>query len=105
MKHIVKEGLFSLQSYLDMCTGKCYILGADENASEFINSILKAHNVKNSVGTAIRNYAFDDIEKVISDNAKVVLVNVSDYDEEGKPVREYRWYEVPNKIYDDDTEE
>ncbi|MCH5304282.1 MAG: hypothetical protein J1E41_05410 [Ruminococcus sp.] len=105
MKHIVKEGLFSPSNYLEMCTGKYYILGSEEKAYEFINLILKARNVKNSRGTSIRSYAFDNIEKAISDNAKVVLVDVSDFDEEGKPVTEYCWYEVPNKIYDDDTEE
>lgn len=81
--------ILSVQDYLDLVTGKCYIIRGNDDM-ELINQILKENGLK------ARNYKFANVEGFIKDKTDVVLVRCYVLD---KKIQEYktdlRWCEFP----------
>lgn len=84
------KNVFSAQNYLELITGKCYLLDCHTDDMHQIKEILKANNI-----TDIRNYPLNEIEEVIKNGKPVVLVELLSVNN-GK---EYRWFEIRNCSY------
>lgn len=80
--------IYSPQTFIEALTDKCYFFNG-ENITGEIRKILKKHNIKS------RDYRFEKINKIVADNANVVLVDVSGFDESLSYHTEFRWFEVP----------
>lgn len=89
---ITSEKLYSPQNYLDLVTGKCYIIEGD-NDIRTIERILNEFNLSSS------NYALSDIEYILENELRVVLVKCMIYDEKAEKFEHvYRWFEVPKNV-------
>lgn len=99
------EQIYSPQNYLELITGKCYIVDGD-NDIEFIEKILKEHGY-----CRLRNYSMSEIECISSKDIGVVLVDCMVYNEESQSMisaafeHVYRWFEVPSDIFELKEEE
>ena len=89
MKNIVKsKKLYSPQNYLELITGKTYIVQGD-NDIELIEKILEQE------GYCLWNYSLNEVEHLIESEIPVVMVDCMIYKEEKKEYEhEIRWFEV-----------
>lgn len=92
---IIYNGVLTLQTYLEIMTGKYFLLNAD-NQIELVEKILDEQ-----CGNGLYwSFALDDIDEVIKNGYKVVLVAIVNIIMKGdKAEREtiYRWFEVPGE--------
>ena len=84
-KHIISEDIFSPQSFLELITGKTYIIGV--NPLKLVNKVVKEVN-DTSGNTVIKRYCLSELEEILADDdLKVVLVNINN---------NYYWYSIPD---------
>ena len=92
---IVYNGVLTPHHYLEIMTGKYFLLNAD-NQLELVEKILDEQ-----CGNGLYwSFALDDIDEVIKNGYKVVLVEIANIVMKGdKAEREtiYRWFEVPGE--------
>ena len=84
---ILSNTSFSPQNYLELVTGECYILGAEDSYRQMIR-IMKANGLEDCW-----DYPLDEIGHVLEHNSDVVLVEM--YSDAGG---ELRWFEVPEHV-------
>ena len=84
--------LYSVQQYLMLVTGKCYICRADDDIA-FIEQILKENELE------LWNYPLDEIDHIVENELDVVLVQCYSLDDSDNMVGELRWFEVPSEEY------
>ncbi len=92
---IVYNGILTPQAYLEIMTGKYFTLNAD-NQIEAVENILDKHFGEGMYWS----FALDDIEEVVKNGHKVVLVEcVNSANKNGIAEQEkiYRWFEVPEE--------
>lgn len=87
---IVSDEIFTPQAFLEYITGTCYELREDDTTNEIL--CLLKHNGYEK----LRHYSFRDIETIVNNNAKVVLVDVSGFNE-NIWMQKYEWFEIPEK--------
>lgn len=98
---VLSKEIYSPQSYIEAVTGRYYCFGIDTTIFEEIQSLLSLHGFEN-----LRSYPLNEIEHIVENKINVVLVDVSDVDEEsGDWLPEYRWFEVPNHYHNEDENE
>lgn len=85
---VKSEHIYSPQNYLELVTGKCYVVKGD-NDIETIESILKEN------GYNLRNYPLSEIDSIVENNLGVVLVDCMVWNDEiNEFEHSYRWFEV-----------
>lgn len=87
------NGLLTAQQYLELVTGNCYCLRADNQLEEVEKIIDKEFGE----GT-FWSFALDDISEVMENDHIVVLVeivNIVMKDSSAKQEKLYRWFELP----------
>lgn len=85
---IVNKEFYSAQNYIELATGKCYIIDGD-NDVESIRHLLKLDKKK------IKDYDFQDTS-FIEEGVDVVLVDCLVWDEsKDEYLHELHWFEVP----------
>lgn len=88
MSVIKSEKIFTPQEYLELVTGKTYIISSD-NDVEAVELILEKE------GYDFWTYTFTEIEHVIDNEVPVVLVDYMIYNEDTKEFEHVlRWSEV-----------
>lgn len=86
---VKSNNIFSPQNYLEIITGNCYFFDLGVPILEQINKILRQHK-RNT-----KSYPLKDTPKLLNRQIYVVLVDCSDVNDEGYPVKDYRWFRVP----------
>lgn len=92
---ILYDGVLSPQTYLEIMTGKYFCLNAD-NQLELVERILDEQCGKGLYWS----FALDDIDEVIKNGYKVVLVEIVNIVMKGDKAGQktiYRWFEVPGE--------
>ena len=102
MKYVKSTKVYSPQNFVEILTGICYGFDCDDTARE-IRDLLKLNKIKNDFNKNLRDYAIDEIDKIVLNNISVVLVDTTYIDENCKMVQEYRWFEVPNSFNDTES--
>lgn len=88
------EKLFSPQGYLELVTGKCYVVRHD-NDIKAIESILKQNDLE------LWNYPLSEIDHIVENDVNVVLVDCMVWNEDyGEFEHIYRWFEVEEDTND-----
>lgn len=88
MSVIKSEKIFTPQEYLELVTGKTYVISSD-NDVEAVELILEKE------GYDFWTYTFTEIEHVIDNEVPVVLVDYMIYNEDTKEFEHVlRWSEV-----------
>jgi hypothetical protein len=88
---VLSNEIYSPQSYIEMLTGHYYIFNMTNSVYEEIKNLQYWNGFED-----LWNYPLNEIEHIIENKINVVLVDVSDVDNEsGDWVSEYRWFEVP----------
>ena len=86
---IKSEQVLSPQNYIMAITGDCLIINGD-NDVEFIRKALKRKKLK------LKDYAFAEIERIVSEKITVVLVDCMVCDDKTDELKHvYQWFEVP----------
>ena len=92
---IMYDGILTPQTYLEIMTGKYFCLDA-ENQLELAEKILDEQ-----CGNGLYwSFALDDIDEVIKNRHKVVLVEITNIVIKVDKVEQktnYRWFEVPEE--------
>lgn len=86
---VKSEKIYSPQQYLEVITGKYYIIRGEDDVA-FIHGVL-AHEELN-----FWDYPLSEIKHIVENNINVVLVDcmvVNDKTDQFE--HEYRWFEVP----------
>lgn len=84
---VKSEKLYSPQTYLELVTGKCYIVDSDDDI-EFIENIIKDED--------LWSYPLSEIEHIVEEEIDVVLVDCMVYNENSHEYEHVlRWFEVP----------
>lgn len=94
--YISHNGIYSPQSFIMAATGECYIINDD--SFNQINMLIKKHNITNSKGRLIKSYNFEDIANIVKDQTRVILVDVTDPNESGESIQNFKWFECPKRI-------
>ena len=89
---VVSNTIYTPQSYVEQLTDKCYII--NDNVIQTIHSILMQEGIE-SHDYPLWDYPLDEISEIVENELNVVLVDVSDFDENDEWVQEFRWFEVP----------
>lgn len=90
---VLSKEIYSPQSYIETLTGHYYVFNTLNSVYEEIQ-ILQSRNGFEDLW----NYPLNEIEHIIENETNVVLVDISDVDDEsGDWVSEYRWFEVPEE--------
>lgn len=92
---IMYDGILTPQTYLETITGKYFCLNSD-NQIELVEKILDEQCGKGQYWS----FAFDDIEEIMQNGHKVVLVelvNVVYKNNIAEQEKLYRWFEVPEE--------
>lgn len=85
---VKSEKIYSVQNYLEIVTGKCYIIRG-ENDIEFI------HNVLAREGLEFWDYPLSEIDHIVENKLNVVLVDCFVVNPETDNFEnQYRWFEV-----------
>lgn len=85
---VKSEKVFSPQEYLELVTGKCYIITGDDDV-DFIEKTL-AKNAR-----CLWNYPLNEIDHIVESNLNVVLVECMIWNEDkGEFEHKLRWFEV-----------
>lgn len=93
---VLSKDIYSPQRYIESLTEHCYILGNNTSILEEIQSLLCLNDFED-----LWNYPLNEIGHIVENRINVVLVDVSDIDDEsGNWVQEYRWFEVPESCID-----
>lgn len=93
---VLSKNIYSPQSYIEAVTGNYYIFRNDTTRLEEIQSLLCLNDFED-----LWNYPLNEIGHIVENRINVVLVDVSDIDDEsGNWVQEYRWFEVPESCID-----
>ena len=93
---VKSEKIYSPQNYLELVTGKCFIIDGD-NDVEFIEKILKKEC------ESMWSYPLSEINHIVSEGLDVVLVDCMIYNENSREFEHvYRWFAAPK---DFDNEE
>lgn len=91
---VKSEKIYSPQNYLMAVTGKCYIVGG-ENDVKFIQEILE----ENGYSEDLWDYPMSEIEHIADNNLNVVLVDCMVVNPETDQFEhQYRWFEVPENF-------
>lgn len=86
---IKSETLYSPQSYLELVTGRTYILNDSDNDIEAVEKILE------ELGYCLQSHALTAIEYIIGENLPVVLVDCLVWNENSNEYKHIlRWFEV-----------
>ena len=94
MKNVLLPNPLTISQFLEIITGEYYILRDDDD-------FVTAHNVLQRKGieddeNPLWDYPLDEIDHVVENDLRVVLVEGMTTDEDDKLVNTYRWFEVPN---------
>lgn len=85
---VKSETIFSAQGYLELVTGKTYIIRHD-NDIKTIEELLKVN------GLELWNYPLSEIDHIVENNLNVVLVGCMVWNEDKKDFDfVLRWFEV-----------
>ena len=85
---VKSEKIYSPQQYLEVITGKCYIVRDDDIAT--IEKILR------HTGNNLWNYPMSEIDHIVENNLDVVLVDCMYWNEDKHEFDHiFRWFEVP----------
>lgn len=91
---VLSNNIYSPQSYIEAVTGNYYIFRNDTTVYKEIQILLGLNGFER-----LWDYPLTEIEYIVENKINVVLVDVSDYDVESSNwVKEYRWFEVPEKF-------
>lgn len=86
---IKSETLYSPQSYLELVTGRTYILNDSDNDIEAVEKILE------ELGYCLWSHALTEIEHIIEEDLPVVLVDCLVWNENSNEYKHVlRWFEV-----------
>ena len=89
MKTNVKSNMiYSPQNYLEALTGNCYIIHGREPVLKQVRRILKENNLP------IKSYSLKETAKAVCVKYPIVLVDCSDFTEDMRLIRQYRWFRV-----------
>lgn len=103
-KAIAYDKVISAQNYLQLITGKCFIINAD-NQLEQVENILAQEGYDN-----LWNYPLNEVDEIMlhycEDNTRVVLVEIVNITDNCEQEKLYRWFELPfdHDITDKDFE-
>ena len=89
---ILYDGLLSPQVFLEVMTGKCFSVSAD-NQLELLEKIL---DIELGEGQCW-SYPFSETKDIVENDKNVVLVEIVNINEECEQERLYRWFEVPEE--------
>ena len=93
---VKSEKIYSPQRYLELITGKCYIIDG-ENDVELIEKILEKEC------DSMRSYPLSEIDHIVAEELDVVLVDCMIVNEETDDFEHvYRWFEVPGDFNDEE---
>lgn len=87
--YVMDTEIYSAQSYLMRVTDKCYITPLEKGDCEWIREILDENGYDH-----LWDYPLDEIDHIVENNLKVVLVDCCEWDENGNMIHEPRWFEV-----------
>lgn len=86
---VLSKEVYSPQHYVEAVTGNYYIFRNDATILDDIQNLLRMNGFEN-----LWNYPLTEIEHIVENKINVVLVDVSDF-ENDVWTTEYRWFEVP----------
>lgn len=93
---VKSEKIYSPQNYLEIVTGKCYIISG-ENDVEFIEKILEKEY------DSVWSYPLSEIDHIVENDLNVVLVDCMVVNSETDNFEHvYRWFEVPEAFKDEE---
>lgn len=90
---ILYDGVLSPQNYLQIVTGRCFCLHAD-NQIEEVENIL---DYELGVGTCW-SYPLKETVEVVKNDNDVVLVEIVNINENCEQERLCRWFEIPDSL-------
>ena len=85
---IKSDKIYNPQRFLEVVTGKTYILNYDEPLVPQIERILIHHRKPYS------SYPLEDAQKALNKQGNIVLVSCSNMNEKLEFVEKYRWFKV-----------
>ena len=92
---VKSDKLYSPQKYLELVTGKCYIIDGDNDIA--LIELLLEHDKKD-----LWNCPLSEIDHIVEDNLNVVLVDCMVLSEDNAEYEHvYRWFEVPEDFEDE----
>lgn len=87
---VKSEKIYSPQSFLELVTGKCYIING-------VNDIETIEFLLDDYSYSFRNYSLSEINIIVKNNVDVVLVDCSIWNDDTCEFdHEYRWFEIPD---------
>ncbi len=89
---ILYDGLLSPQVFLEVMTGKCFLVSAD-NQLELVEEIL---DIELGEGQCW-SYPFSETKDIVENDKNVVFVEIVNINEECERERLYRWFEAPEE--------
>ena len=93
---VKSEKIYSPQRYLELITGKCYMVDG-ENDVEFIETIIEKEC------DSMWSYPLSEIDHIVEEGLDVVLVDCMIINEETDNFEHvYRWFEVPSDFEDEE---
>ena len=89
---IKSSNIFSPQNYLELITDECYIIHTSKPVLQQIEEILDDY------GFPTVSYDLADVHTALSAGTPIVLVDCCDTDDNLRPIKSYRWFQVPIEI-------
>lgn len=103
---VLTNKVFTTQSFLEVITDKCYIIGPDvDNDIDFIHEVLTIEGFEDSTDNTLWDYPLSEIDEIVHNELNVVLVEVGYFDDNYSLRKEFRWFEVPEESINDFKED
>ena len=88
---VLSKEVYSPQNFVETLTGKRYFFNTEQSILEQVYNFLFLNGFIN-----LWDYPLTEISHIVENNLDVVLVDVSDFDDNKNIwVKEYRWFEIP----------
>lgn len=88
---VLSKEIYSPQNFLETLTGNCYFFNIEKSILAQVYHLLFVNGFIN-----LGNYSLTEIDHIVENDFDVVLVDVSDFDDEkNKWIKEFRWFEIP----------
>lgn len=97
---VLSNKIFRAQEYINAILGDgIYRLKESDNDDVVtaIHNILRYYDKEDDSCNTIWDFPLCEIDEIVEQEDRVVLVDVSHY-EDGKYIKEYRWFEVPDVV-------
>lgn len=94
-KYVKSSTIYSPQAFVEAVTGHCFCFKHEDTVRE-IEEVLKRF-----CSQTLWNYPLTEIDHIVENDLKVVLVDVSGFYGDMEMVQKFRWFEVPDDFEED----